>query len=91
MQSVPPKAAAVLKTAADEAFKLGPDGLPKFMASEPMDKDPKIVESDAMKYLQSLAWTGNVRELRNVVERLVIMCNDVITLDDVKLFAMPMI
>lgn len=51
----------------------------------------KIVEADAMKYLQSLAWTGNVRELRNVVERLVIMCNDVITLDDVKLFAMPMI
>lgn len=51
----------------------------------------KIVEADAMKYLQNLAWTGNVRELRNVVERLVIMCNDVITLDDVKLFAMPMI
>ena len=44
-----------------------------------------------MKYLQALPWTGNVRELRNVVERLVIMCNDVITLDDVKLFAMPVI
>ena len=51
----------------------------------------KEVEGDAMKYLQALPWTGNVRELRNVVERLVIMCNDVITLDDVKLFAMPMI
>ena len=51
----------------------------------------KEVEADAMKYLQALPWTGNVRELRNVVERLVIMCNDVITLDDVKLFAMPMI
>ena len=51
----------------------------------------KEVEPDAMKYLQSLPWTGNVRELRNVVERLVIMCNDVITLDDVKLFAMPVI
>ena len=51
----------------------------------------KEVESDAMKYLQALPWTGNVRELRNVVERLVIMCNDVITLDDVKLFAMPVI
>jgi two-component system, NtrC family, nitrogen regulation response regulator NtrX len=51
----------------------------------------KEVEPDAMKYLQALPWTGNVRELRNVVERLVIMCNDVITLDDVKLFAMPMI
>ncbi|MEY4540897.1 MAG: hypothetical protein RLZZ306_2654, partial [Bacteroidota bacterium] len=51
----------------------------------------KEVEPEAMKYLQALPWTGNVRELRNVVERLVIMCNDVITLDDVKLFAMPMI
>ena len=40
----------------------------------------KEVEADAMKYLQALPWTGNVRELRNVVERLVIMCNDVITL-----------
>ncbi|PWK17454.1 DNA-binding NtrC family response regulator [Arcicella aurantiaca] len=51
----------------------------------------KEVDDDAMKYLQSLPWTGNVRELRNVVERLVIMCNDVITLEDVKLFAMPVI
>jgi DNA-binding NtrC family response regulator len=51
----------------------------------------KEVDEDAMKYLQSLPWTGNVRELRNVVERLVIMCNDIITLEDVKLFAMPVI
>ena len=51
----------------------------------------KEVEPEAMKYLQALPWTGNVRELRNVVERLVIMCNDVITLEDVKLFAMPVI
>jgi two-component system nitrogen regulation response regulator NtrX len=51
----------------------------------------KEVEPDAMKYLQVLPWTGNVRELRNVVERLVIMCNDVITLEDVKLFATPVI
>ena len=51
----------------------------------------KEVNDDAMKYLQALPWTGNVRELRNVVERLVIMCGDIITLDDVKLFAMPVI
>jgi DNA-binding NtrC family response regulator len=51
----------------------------------------KEVTDDAMKYLQSLPWTGNVRELRNVVERLVIMCGDIINLDDVKLFAMPVI
>ncbi|MEA5138286.1 sigma-54-dependent transcriptional regulator [Arcicella rigui] len=51
----------------------------------------KAVEDEAMKYLQSLPWTGNVRELRNVVERLVIMCNEVITYEDAKLFAMPVV
>jgi two-component system, NtrC family, nitrogen regulation response regulator NtrX len=47
----------------------------------------KIVATDAMRYLQTLPWTGNVRELRNVVERLVIMCGDIITLEDVQLYA----
>jgi two-component system, NtrC family, nitrogen regulation response regulator NtrX len=74
-----------------------PDDIPllveKFLAdvADEYGQASKEVEPEAMKYLQSLPWTGNVRELRNVVERLVIMCNDVITLDDVKLFAMPMI
>jgi two-component system, NtrC family, nitrogen regulation response regulator NtrX len=74
-----------------------PDDIPllveKFLAdvADEYGQSSKEVEQDAMKYLQSLPWTGNVRELRNVVERLVIMCNDVITLDDVKLFAMPMV
>ncbi|QJW88285.1 sigma-54-dependent Fis family transcriptional regulator [Spirosoma taeanense] len=47
----------------------------------------KDLSPEAMAYLQSLPWTGNVRELRNVVERLVIMCGDEISLDDVKLYA----
>ena len=47
----------------------------------------KQVTPDAMNYLQSLPWTGNVRELRNVIERLVIMCGDEITVEDVKLYA----
>jgi two-component system, NtrC family, nitrogen regulation response regulator NtrX len=74
-----------------------PDDIPllveKFLAdvADEYGQASKEVEPEAMKYLQSLPWTGNVRELRNVVERLVIMCNDVITLEDVKLFAMPMI
>jgi two-component system, NtrC family, nitrogen regulation response regulator NtrX len=74
-----------------------PDDIPllveKFLAdvADEYGQVSKEVEPEAMKYLQSLPWTGNVRELRNVVERLVIMCNDVITLDDVKLFAMPMV
>jgi len=48
---------------------------------------PKEFTPDGMAYLQSLPWTGNVRERRNVIERLIIMCGDEITLDDVKLYA----
>lgn len=48
---------------------------------------PKSILPDAMQYLKSLPWTGNVRELRNVIERLVIMCGDEIMLDDVRLYA----
>lgn len=51
----------------------------------------KEVDPEAMDYLKTLPWTGNVRELRNVVERLVIMCNEIINIEDVKLFAMPVI
>jgi DNA-binding NtrC family response regulator len=47
----------------------------------------KELTPDAMTYLQSLPWTGNVRELRNVIERLVIMCGDEIGVEDVKLYA----
>ncbi|MCU0324377.1 MAG: sigma-54 dependent transcriptional regulator [Spirosomaceae bacterium] len=47
----------------------------------------KEFEPDAMEHMKTLPWTGNVRELRNVVERLVIMCGPTITLDDVKLYA----
>ena len=47
----------------------------------------KEMTPDALAHLQSLPWTGNVRELRNVIERLVIMCGDQITLDDVKMYA----
>lgn len=48
---------------------------------------PKTILPDAMQHLKSLPWTGNVRELRNVIERLVIMCGDQIMLDDVRLYA----
>jgi DNA-binding NtrC family response regulator len=47
----------------------------------------KEFDADAIEYMKTLPWTGNVRELRNVVERLVIMCGPKITLDDVKLYA----
>jgi len=47
----------------------------------------KELSVDALQHLQNLAWTGNVRELRNVIERLVIMCGDTITGDDVAVYA----
>lgn len=55
--------------------------------SEDYGDAPKTFTPDAMAHMQSLPWTGNVRELRNVVERLVIMCGESISLDDVKLYA----
>jgi two-component system, NtrC family, nitrogen regulation response regulator NtrX len=55
--------------------------------SEDYGDTPKTFSADAMKHMQGLPWTGNVRELRNVVERLVIMCGENISLDDVKLYA----
>ncbi len=42
------------------------------------------IDKKALDLLQSFEWTGNIRELRNVTERLVIMCGDQITFDDVK-------
>jgi two-component system nitrogen regulation response regulator NtrX len=44
----------------------------------------KGVEPKAMEYLTQLPWTGNIRELRNVIERLMIMSDKKITLEDVK-------
>ena len=44
----------------------------------------KKIAADAIKELQKADWTGNIRELRNVVERLTIMGGEEITGDDVK-------
>nr|MBP7154513.1 sigma-54-dependent Fis family transcriptional regulator [Flavobacteriales bacterium] len=50
---------------------------------------PKKIADKAVKELQKLPWTGNVRELRNVIERLVILSGKEITEGDVKTFAVP--
>lgn len=42
---------------------------------------------DALEQLQQKQWTGNIRELRNVVERLAILCDNVITGEDVKKYS----
>lgn len=44
----------------------------------------KKIAKNALVQLQKYAWTGNIRELRNIVERLIIMSNDEITIEDVK-------
>ena len=47
---------------------------------------PKEVTPEAMQLLQEMPWTGNIRELRNVVERLLILSGDRITPADVHLY-----
>jgi transcriptional regulator with GAF, ATPase, and Fis domain len=49
----------------------------------------KAIDADAVKLLQDYNWTGNIRELRNVVERLVILSGRSITVDDVKSYVVP--
>ena len=49
------------------------------------------LEEDAILGLQGMHWTGNIRELRNVVERLAILCDNKVTAADVEKFAQPLI
>jgi len=47
---------------------------------------PKTFDESALNALELIDWTGNIRELRNIVERLIILCDSVITADDVKTY-----
>ncbi|MDG1528184.1 MAG: sigma-54 dependent transcriptional regulator [Polaribacter sp.] len=47
----------------------------------------KIFSNEAIQLLQEYDWTGNIRELRNVVERLIILGEKEVSKNDVKLFA----
>lgn len=49
----------------------------------------KAIAEDAIKSLQDYNWTGNIRELRNVVERLVILSGKTITKEDIKNYVQP--
>ncbi|CAL1517061.1 sigma-54 dependent transcriptional regulator [Chitinophaga sp. MM2321] len=49
----------------------------------------KAIDKDAMKALQNHNWSGNIRELRNVVERLVILSGKTISTEDVDDFVVP--
>lgn len=48
---------------------------------------PRSIDAEALSLLQSYEWTGNIRELRNVAERLMILGGNPITASDVQLFA----
>jgi two-component system, NtrC family, nitrogen regulation response regulator NtrX len=55
------------------------------MAKPLMKFDEKALES-----LKKIQWTGNIRELRNVVERLAILCDQNISDDDIRKYAQPL-
>ena len=48
---------------------------------------PKKINKEALKILQKQDWPGNIRELRNVVERLIILGKETIDKEDVKQYA----
>jgi two-component system, NtrC family, nitrogen regulation response regulator NtrX len=50
-----------------------------------------LFDDEAFDRLKQLKWTGNIRELRNVVERLAILCDGRITGADVERFAQPLV
>jgi DNA-binding NtrC family response regulator len=47
----------------------------------------KAMEQAAYEELQKINWTGNIRELRNIVERLVILSEDEISASDIKKYS----
>ena len=58
--------------------------------AQDMGKPVPTFEPEAMEELKQYQWTGNIRELRNIVERLVILCGSEITKDDVVRFGNPL-
>lgn len=52
-------------------------------------RPPIMFTDEALQELKKIRWTGNIRELRNVVERLVILCDQKITAEDVRIYAQP--
>lgn len=50
---------------------------------------PKTFSPGAIQALQDYNWTGNIRELANVIERLFILCEQTVTEEDVRLYVYP--
>jgi len=66
-----------------------PELIQKFLNDIAADygNKPKKIDAQALQYLKDLDWRGNIRELRNVVERLVIMSDEIISEGDARAFA----
>ena len=60
------------------------------LIAQDMGKAAPQFEPEAIEALQHYQWTGNIRELHNIVERLVILCGSPITKDDVMQFGNPL-
>ena len=58
--------------------------------AQDMGKPVPTFEPEALEELKQYQWTGNIRELHNIVERLVILCGDHITKEDVVRFGNPL-
>lgn len=58
--------------------------------SSEMGKAAPTFTNDAIEELQKYRWTGNIRELHNVIERLVILCGSEISGNDVRKYVQPL-
>jgi DNA-binding NtrC family response regulator len=59
--------------------------------SNEMGKAAPTFTQDAIEELQKYRWTGNIRELHNVTERLVILCGNEVDGDDVRKYVQPLV
>ncbi len=59
------------------------------LIAEEYGRPKKIITEGAIQELKNITWTGNIREFRNVLERLFILCETEITGNDVITFAQP--
>lgn len=59
------------------------------LVSQEQGQRPRTMAPEAVKALQAHDWTGNIRELRNVIERLIILGSTPINLKDVQTYVLP--
>lgn len=59
------------------------------LISNEMGMPEKKISPQAIDELSNINWTGNIRELRNIIERLLILCGDIISAEDIIKYANP--